>query len=150
MEIDKGKLINHLRSTIENQLDLLGNELQSIADEMSKETKSSAGDKFETSREMMNQERGRLEERLAHLKQQLIIISQFKTDHSSGEIQNGSLVRTENFYFLFGLAFGKLIMDNFSIMVLSLTSPIGKKFLEKKVGDRVEFNNTIYTVQSIC
>ena len=116
---------------------------------MAKETKSSAGDKFETSREMMNQERSRLQERLTHTKFQLKLLQEIETSRPSSEVQKGSLVVCEKLIFFFGLALGKIEWNGKSIMVLSLNSPIGKVFLGKKVNDHFSFMNKAYNITSI-
>ncbi|MBL4708373.1 MAG: hypothetical protein JKY48_08060, partial [Flavobacteriales bacterium] len=100
--------------------------------------------------EMMNQERGRLEERMAHLKRQFNILTGFQNNHVSNKVENGSLVTTASNTFFFGLAFGKFIFGEEIIMVLSLNSPIGKAFVDKLKGDQISFMNQTHQIKSIC
>ena len=66
--IDKTAYIDSIIQKLKLQLAELETELNSIDDEeIGNETKSSAGDKFETSREMMSQVRRELESELKPL-----------------------------------------------------------------------------------
>ena len=148
--MNKKELIKGIEETLQAQLSELNSEVLSVNDEIGKETKSSAGDKFETSREMMNQERNRLEERMAHLKKLLNVLQNIDPTRTHSEVENGSLVETEKITFFFGLAFGKFMWEKEEVMVLSLNSPIGKAFLSKKEGDIVSFMKNRYHIKSIC
>lgn len=149
MEVNKAELIQYLCDDLENQKELLVLEKESINKEIAKETKSSAGDKFETSREMMNQERGRIENRIAHLNQLLRIANDMSSNEPVAKISFGSLVKTSHGWFLFGLALGKLNYKNNVIFALSLNSPIGKVFHQIEETASIHFMNKIYTIEKI-
>tara|TARA_R110000868_G_scaffold209084_1_gene458650 strand:- start:249 stop:692 length:444 start_codon:yes stop_codon:yes gene_type:complete len=146
--MDKTKIISFIQQHLEAQFTDYVNELHSVNEEIGKETKSSAGDKFETSREMMNQEVGRIEERIAHLKKQINSLKNIPLKTVTS-IQNGSLVRTNHGLFFFGIAFGKLNLDEQDLMGLSLNSPLGKLMTKKKEGDELTFMNRKYIIQNV-
>lgn len=149
MKSYKSDLLQFLTAQIHSQLHELNEEIDSIIIEIGNETKSSAGDKFETSREMMNQERGRIETRIGHLKNQLRALSEIEKRDLATTIDFGSLVKTSRGTFLFGLAIGKVIFKEEDVMVISLNSPIGKAFLAKKEKEEVNFQNTNYQILNI-
>ncbi len=124
-------------------------EIESLLEEIGKETKSSAGDKFETAREMMNQERNRLEERLHHLATQSVYVKDMQTAVPSKTVGVGSLVETEHNIFLFGVALGKIIFQEQEIFLLSLSSPIGKVFMGKEKGAKLNFMAKNYSIKSV-
>lgn len=145
----KKDLLRMVNQHIEQQREELIREMNSVIREIGEETKSSAGDKYETSREMMNQERSRLEDRIDHLNKHLMSIKEIhKAGHSSA-VGFGSLVETQSTLFLFGLAYGKLTVENQPVFLLSLNSPIGKAFAGKEVGDNISFASTNYHIQKI-
>lgn len=148
--MEKRDIISALHQLLKHQIAELSNEILSVNEEIGKETKSSAGDKFETSREMMNQERERLEERVAHLNRQINVLNGFQNSRLSTKVENGALVSTTSNVFFFGLAFGKLTLENQNIMVLSLNSPIGKAFVDKVEGDQISFMNQTHQIKTIC
>ena len=149
MEVVKKELIQYLCNDLEDQKELLILEKESINKEMAKETKSSAGDKFETSREMMNQERGRIENRIAHLDHLSRIAKDMSSVKIEAKVSFGSLVKTNYGWFLFGLALGKLNYKNNVIFALSLNSPIGKVFHQVKEAGTIHFMNKMYTIEKI-
>ena len=144
----KTEIISIIRQHLETQLFDYVEELNSTNEEIGKETKSSAGDKFETSREMMNQEVSRIEERIAYLKRQLNSLNQISTNTVEA-ITNGSLVLTNHGLFFFGIAFGKLSIEDNPLLGLSFNSPLGQLMKDKKTGEELTFMNRNYKIKSI-
>ena len=150
MELKKEDLLNRVSEYINKQMDELKQEVMSIQEEMGKETKSSAGDKFETAREMMNQERGRLEERMVLLRENSRAIEAMKELGELSKVGFGALVKTDAALFLMGAALGKVEVEQQSVFILSLNSPIGKAFEGKEAGEELQFMNKSYSIKSIC
>lgn len=144
----KADILTYLQKHLSEQLEDYIDELNSTNEEIGKETKSSAGDKFETSREMMNQEISRIEERIAYLKKQLNAVQQL-TSIRSKIVSNGSLVTTNHGFFFFGVAVGKLSINNEPLIGLSFNSPLGKAMSNQKEGDSITFMNRVYVIEKI-
>lgn len=109
--ISKTDFIADLIQRISSQTNDLKDELHSLDAEIANETKSSAGDKFETSREMMSQSRQGISSRIDVFKEQLYFLNQIQASSSFKKVSSGSLVETNEGYFFFGLALGNLIFD---------------------------------------
>ncbi len=146
--MNKAKIISFIQQHLETQLTDYIDELHSVNEEIGEETKSSAGDKFETSREMMNQEVSRIEERITYLKKQVNALQNISLKPSTS-IQNGSVVQTNHGLFFFGIAFGKLNSEEHDLIGLSLNSPLGKLMTEKTAGDEFTFMNRKYIIQNV-
>jgi len=144
--ISKSEFLTDLIQGIGSQTNQLKEELQSLDTEIANETKSSAGDKFETSREMMSQSRQSISSRIELLKEQHYFLSQIQVDSSFEKVSSGSLIETDEGYFFFGLALGNLTFKNKSIVALSFQSPLGKSFHNKKIGEKVEFRGRTFTI----
>ena len=147
--ISKPSILFAVRERLEHQISQLSMEIASIAIEMSNESKSSAGDKFETAREMMKQSSDRLTNHLYTLNSQLNAVLEMSNSKSSSLVKFGSLVETNHGWFLFGVSLGKIIVEQNSIFLLSLNSPIGKTFLNRKGGDSFSFMDKSYSIKSI-
>lgn len=145
----KNQVVEEIEAELKFKISALQTEISSLQQEKGEETKSSAGDKFETSREMMNQSINRLEGSLQQQKKQLQQLQELKTIKQTKKISVGSFVSTKKTNFLFGLAFGKVNSHKGNIFALSLNSPLGKLFFDKEVGDTVTMNQTSYTIKSI-
>ncbi len=109
------------------------------------ESKSSAGDKHETSRAMAQLEVEKLHQQLHQFESQLTILKKLNPDSTTETIQTGSLIKTDKGYFYIAVPLGKIE----EVMVISVGAPLGKIFLGKKVGEILEFNNMKYNIQEI-
>lgn len=148
--IQKADIIKLIDKDLNSKIINLQTEILLLQKEMGEENKSSAGDKFETSREMMAQSMNRLDENLSQLKQKLAQLKNLPTTKQSETVKLGSLVFTADSIFLFGLALGKLQNIDNKIYALSLNSPLGKAFYGKSEGDEIYMNQTKYTIQLIA
>ncbi len=113
------------------------------------ETKSSAGDKYETGRAMMHIEK---EKHGFQLEQNQVIrqrLSQIDVEKSQTRIQLGTLVCTNQGNYFTGVSLGELHIDGNSYFTLSMSSPLGKAFLNKEQGDKFEFRGKNITVESL-
>lgn len=146
----KDQIFEQIERELKQKISDIQTEISSLRQEMSEDTKSSAGDKFETSREMMNQSINRLQDSLQQQKKQLQQLEGLKNSKPTEKVGMGSYVCTEKANFLFGLAFGKVNSSKDNIFALSLNSPLGRIFLDQKVGDTVKMNQTNYTIKSIA
>lgn len=112
------------------------------------ETKSSMGDKYETSREMVQQEINNLQIQLnEHLKSQQIL-KKISTDVHE-KIGLGSLVETENGYFYIAISLGEIIFNQKKIFVISTESPLAKAMIGKHENEVFELNNNSQKIKNI-
>ena len=113
------------------------------------DTKSSAGDKFETSREMAQQDINRNKSLLADAQQQYNFLLTLTDIGEMPNVRSGSLVITDQGSFYISISAGQLALDGKVYFAISAVSPIGKLLLGKKVGEKFEFNGKGYEVQEI-
>jgi transcription elongation GreA/GreB family factor len=114
------------------------------------ETKSSAGDKYETTREMMTQEieknSGQIEKLLAD-RNRLIAIAQNETTNT---VQQGSVVITNHGNFYLAVSIGVIVSsEGMKCQTISTSSPIGHLMLNKKAGDWFRFHDKEYIIEEI-
>ncbi|GAB3321510.1 hypothetical protein GCM10027299_16040 [Larkinella ripae] len=114
------------------------------------ESKSSAGDKYETGRAMAQIERDRHAQQLAEarkLEQELARIDASKV-YTSG--QPGSLVITSQGNFFIAISAGKITLDQTDYFAVSAASPIGARLNHAKTDDEVVFNGKTLRIITIC
>ena len=103
------------------------------------ETKSSMGDKFETSREMVQQEINTLQIQLNENLQALNSLKKINTNlHQT--IGLGSLLETDKGFFYIAVSLGEINFNESKIFVISTESPLGKILLGKKKGEEITLN----------
>jgi len=130
----------------------LDNALQAIAsatEAATDDTKSSAGDKFETTREMMQQELNRHRQLLADAQRMEQALANLDIGIHTGPAKPGSLVETSHGMFFIAVSVGKLQIDWVTYWAISPVSPLGRQLIGTKAGEQVHFNGTNYLIKSI-
>lgn len=113
------------------------------------DTKSSAGDKFETSREMAQQDINRNKQLLADAQQQRAVLQSLADIREAVTVRSGSLVLTNQGSFYISISAGQLQLDGKTYFAISAASPIGKLLIGKSVGEEVAFNGKKYLIEQI-
>ncbi|MFK5957537.1 MAG: 3-oxoacyl-ACP synthase [Lutibacter sp.] len=104
------------------------------------ETKSSAGDKHETGRAMLQLEMEKASQQLVVINQMKVVLDKINIKNSSVISCLGSLIRTNKETYYLAISAGKITVENTDFYAVSTNSPIGKQLLGKKVGEIIPFN----------
>lgn len=123
--------------------------LQQAREASQDDTKSSAGDKYETTREMMQQEIDRNEAQLFEAKKNLFQLEQCKDEAAAAQVKAGSIVKTSNSLLYLSVGIGQLYVGNHRIFAISPASPIGQVLLGKLKGDSFVFNNISQNIEEV-
>lgn len=145
--MDKSKILEIIKSKISEKIQ----NLETLITETrasSNDTKSSMGDKYETGREMLQQEINNLQRQLNEVLNQQAIIQKINVELSS-KVQNGALVKTDRGLFYISVSLGEIVIDNKKIMTVSAESPLVKAMYGKKAGETFTINNIQQTVENI-
>ncbi len=113
------------------------------------DTKSSAGDKYETGRAMMQQETDRNMQQLAEANKLKVALNQVSTSATPDNVENGSIVITDNGNFYIAISAGLLNIGNDSYFAVSPASPIGLKLKGKKTGEEITVNGKLYHIKMV-
>ena len=116
---------------------------------INEETKSSAGDKYETSREIMTQEIKNNSTQLAEAIRQKQLLLLIQPDKKSATVQVGSVVYTNRANFFVAISAGTFTLAGKTYFALSPSSPLGARLIDKKPGDTVQLNGQVYVIQTI-
>lgn len=145
----KQQIFSRLMETLDEKIAIAKREIESATESRNSDTKSSAGDKFETGREMAQMELNKSEALLARTRKLKKELSLIKLDKKFEKIEFGSLVLTnqENYFISFGM--GKITIENIDYYAISLASPIGQTLRHKAIGDIVAFQGRKILVDGI-
>ena len=135
------KLINQkLSEKIENFEKLIAETRAS-----SNDTKSSMGDKYETGREMLQQEINNLQVQLNEvLKQQDFLKTSFdklRMTKKFDKAEKGAIVKTEKGLFFISVSLGEVTFENQKIICISPESPLAKAMNGKQKDEGFSLNN---------
>jgi hypothetical protein len=115
----------------------------------SDDTKSSAGDKYETGREMAQQDTNRNLAQLNEANKLMVALNHLSINGTSTKAEAGSVIITNNGSFYLAVSAGSLLVDGKNYVAVSPASPIGLKLKDKKAGDDFILNEKKYQIQSI-
>jgi hypothetical protein len=113
------------------------------------ETKSSAGDKYETSREMIQQVTERSQAQLNEANKLLIALNQINVDAVYETAVPGSLITTNNGRFYITISAGALILNGDTYFAVSMASPIGISLKGQKAGGQFNLNGKLYLIEKV-
>ena len=102
---------------------------------LSSETKSSAGDKHETGRAMLQLEMEKAGQQLAAVQQMQQTLAKINSSKQSTNIALGSVIKTSSAYYFLSISAGELTIKETVYFAISPSSPIGKLLVGKKVED---------------
>jgi len=145
----KQKIYNQFRQMLETKISGLQQQLNDLKESTANETKSTAGDKYETARAMLQIEQDNTRRQLQEALEQQSIFTAIDISISSNEIIRGSLVKTNKGYFLISVALGKISVEGITIIALSPQSPLGKQLMALRVNDAATINNISYSIEEI-
>ena len=113
------------------------------------DTKSSAGDKYETGREMMQQETNRNMAQLNEANKLLVALNRVGTTGVSMHAEPGSVIVTNNGNFYLAISAGVLTLKGKTYFAVSPASPVGNMLAGKKAGDEFTLNGKRYQIESV-
>lgn len=124
-------------------------EIAQLREGIADDSKSSMGDKYETSREMSQQEINRLEQQLGLNAQQQFQLKSISLKIETRQIGLGCLVKTNIGYFFISIALGEVKLRTINVFVISPASPIGKLMMGKKSGETFNMNQKLIKILQI-
>ena len=104
------------------------------------ETKSSAGDKHETGRAMLQLEMEKAGQQLAGITQMKVVLSKIDILKTSKNACLGSVIITAKVSYFLSISAGQLIVADKSYFAISVSSPMGKLLLGKQEKEVISFN----------
>ncbi|KAA2224213.1 hypothetical protein [Chryseobacterium sediminis] len=145
--MNKQEIINIIKAKAADKIQYFEN-LIAETRASNNDTKSSMGDKYETGREMLQQEINNLQRQLNEVLNQQAVLQKITSDPSE-KVQNGALVKTNKGLFYISASMGELVFENQKIMTVSAESPLVKVMYGKKTGESFTVNNIHQTIENI-
>ncbi|MBC7848653.1 MAG: 3-oxoacyl-ACP synthase [Chitinophagaceae bacterium] len=139
----------HFSKLVSLKIDQLKNQLSDLSASTANETKSTAGDKYETGRAMLQIEQDNVRTQLQQVLEQKAALDTIGIDKKSIIIERGSLILTNNGWFFLSIALGKQLIDAVSVTAISPQSPLGSKMIGLKVSDRFQLNQKDYQIEGL-
>lgn len=145
----KEELYDHCKQFIQDRHNRIQDRIANIQESLTSETKSTAGDKHETGRAMLQLEREKAGAQLAEVQKLQEVLAKIDTHSSSKIIRLGSVVETTKGNYYLSISVGEIIINNSAYFAIATNTPIGKLLLGKTIGDHFSFNGNKITIENI-
>lgn len=145
----KETLYKFCQNFIEERILRIQKNIQGIQIALTSETKSSAGDKHETGRAMLQLEREKLGQQLAEAEKTKQTLFKVPSKNDTTFIGLGSLVKTSKANYYLAISAGECKSNEQAVFCISRGTPIGQLLMGKAIGDSVVFNGSAIEVLDI-
>jgi transcription elongation GreA/GreB family factor len=145
----KPALMAHLNGLLATKAHDLQTELAATLEARNSDTKSSAGDKHEVGRAMVQQELDQLETQLSKVQAMQQELARVPLERKYEQAGFGSLVTTDQGHYFIAIGLGAVELDGERCYAISLASPIGQALKDKSAGDVIDFNGKRMTIHAI-
>lgn len=142
-------LFKQCETFVDEQIKTVQAVLADIKVDLESETKSSAGDKHETGRAMLQLEREKAGAQLAEKEKLRENLSKIDILKSAAVISLGSIVFTSKYNYYISISAGEIKQDSDSFYAISPNTPMGKALVSKKIGDSVCFRDQVFVIEHI-
>ncbi len=136
----KKELYKQCEVFVNNRLQTIQDIISSNQKALQSETKSSAGDKHETGRAMLQLEMEKAGQQLQGVLQMKETLAKINITKNSEIAHLGSLVKTNQVNYFLSISAGQLVVANEHYFAISVSSPIGNLLLGKKEKDTFVFS----------
>lgn len=145
----KTRLYNLCIAYADERIATASEAIKAARDSSTEDTKSSAGDKYETGRAMMQQDIDRQTLQLGEARKLKTFLERMKPENSTDTVQNGSLAITDQGVFYIAISLGQVDLDGNKYFVISSASPIGSQLMKQQPGGKFTFNGKVYKIKSV-
>ncbi len=145
----KDLLLKECFRTVEARHQRVKQSILGIEESLFEESKSSAGDKHETGRAMLQIERENAGKQLHEVEKTLQSLKRIDISSTSKVAHLGSLVLTTQQTYFISVSAGILEIAFKKYLAVSPLSPIGQILIGKKEGARLNFNGIEFEIENI-
>ena len=145
----KNKLLNHCKDVVEKRFSQIKQTIAGIEESLVEESKSSAGDKHETGRAMLQIDRENAGKQLLEIEKLQQLVRKIDINSKSDYVRLGSLVYTNQATYFIGISIGAVTVGKTTYTCVALNSPIAQLLSGKKKGDTFMFNEKEYSIKSV-
>ncbi|CAN5289134.1 hypothetical protein BH09BAC1_BH09BAC1_08590 [soil metagenome] len=146
----KNELHQHCLYLAQEQVDNLNAIQAELKEALGSESKSTAGDKHETGRAMIQLEQERAGHQLRQAEELLLALQSINVLLPPADsVQLGSLASTTKGSFYISVGLGKVLLEEVQYFVVSPTAPVAAALIGKRVGEKAVFNGQEVVVLGI-
>lgn len=144
----KAVLLKKAQEKLQLQIQDIEDQLDELLKAGAEEGKSSAGDKYETQREMIKQSRDMLDEQMSRNKKMLNQLTKVPFQ-ALQSVQEGALIKSSNGCFWISIPLGKLEHEGLDYQLISKESPLFLALKNLKTGESILFRGKKLVIEDL-
>lgn len=137
----KESLLSQCRFYIEERVGVAQNAINRAKESAENETKSSVGDKYETTRALLQTEQDNQSRQLSESLKLQLLLGRIDAEVVHEKATFGSVVCTDQGNYFISISAGRLLVEGEKYFAISPQTPLAREFLQKKTGETATFNN---------
>lgn len=145
----KTQLLDYCNKQIETRFVKIKQTISDIEESLFEESKSSSGDKHETSRAMLQIDRENAGRQLQEIEKLSAILPRINVEISSDYARLGSLIYTDKFIYFISVSVGPVAVEGVQYLCVALNSPVGSLILGKKKDEEFNFNGNSHKILEV-
>ncbi len=150
MQTIKAQLIDFCRLNLASQEAEIQQRLDALSESRNQETKSTAGDKYETGRAMVQIEEDKARRQMLQNQELTQALDRVPWQKAYEQGQSGALIITDRACFFVSVSMGKVKLGEQEYFCISPLAPLAKQFFQKQAGDLVQMNQTSYKILEVA
>ncbi|WP_139957137.1 3-oxoacyl-ACP synthase [Flavicella sediminum] len=145
----KEVLYRSCKDFVTQKLYTIESTIKSNQEDLNSETKSSAGDKHETGRAMLQLEMEKAGQQLKEVQQMKLLLERVNLEENTALVRLGSVVKTNVANYFMAISSGKISVEGEAYYAISPSSPIGRLLLGKKNKESFLFQGRNFVIESL-
>lgn len=146
---DKKRLLEACLAPVRSRIEQINGSLEQAREASLQETKSSAGDKYETGREMMRIQSDMQALHLYEAQDLLHRLERVDVSQVHTSVRPGAVVLTDVGLYFISQSIGPVVLDGLEYQTMSLASPLGKVIKGLSCGESAPFRERTVLVRDI-
>ncbi|NGX82797.1 3-oxoacyl-ACP synthase [Aequorivita sp. KMM 9714] len=145
----KSELLHHCQNQVGARFLKIKQTIADIEESLFDESKSSAGDKHETARAMLQIDRENTGRQLQEIEKLDNLLKKIDIKATSDYARLGSLINTDKFNYFISISIGAVTIDNTEYLCVALNSPVGQLLSGKQKGENFTLNGNNYKIKKV-
>jgi hypothetical protein len=145
----KSRLKDYCVRLLEERLDNVEALIVSAQESANNESKSSAGDKYETSRAMGHLQKEMYQQQAEKIRHELLKAKSTEIKLQPGTIRKGTVIVTDKLWIFICVGLGKKMPDELTVLFVSDEAPLYALLFKKNIGDLFVIDKHEYVIREI-
>jgi len=145
----KTSLKHYCVTLLEERLNTANDLIAAAQESANNDSKSSAGDKYETSRAMGHLQKEMYQLQAARIRQELLIAGSTELKLCAGAVKAGAIVLADDILVFVSVGLGRKVVAGRTVLFLSEDAPFYKDLYLKNVNDTITIAKQLYTIRDI-